>query len=105
MTNIETDLRDGVILIHLIERLTGNQIKAKYHTDPAHRIQKLDNMEVVINAMKEEGIQLVSASEWRALKCTGTSEILLNPLISRSSVANNYQLTRCYSRAQTATID
>ena len=64
MTNIEVDLRDGIILISLLEQLTGKQIKTKYHTQPAHRLQKLDNMEVVINAMKAEGIQLVSASEW-----------------------------------------
>ena len=63
MTNIETDLCDGVILIHLIERLTGTQTKAKYHAQPSHRLQKLDNMEVVINSMKAVGIQLVSASE------------------------------------------
>lgn len=63
VTNIETDLQDGVILIHLIERLTGRQINAKYHAQPTHRLQKLDNMEVVINAMKAEGIQLVSASK------------------------------------------
>ena len=63
VTNIETDLRDGLILIHLIERLTGNQIKTKYHAQPSHRIQKLDNMEVVISSMKTEGIHLVSASE------------------------------------------
>ena len=63
MANLETDLRDGVVLISLIERLTGRQIKTKYHAQPAHRLQKLDNMEVVINSMKAEGIQLVSASE------------------------------------------
>jgi hypothetical protein len=63
VTNLETDLRDGVVLISLIERLTGQPIKTKYHAQPAHRLQKLDNMEVVINSMKAEGIQLVSASE------------------------------------------
>lgn len=63
VTNIETDLRDGVILIHLIERLTGKPIYTKYHTHPAHRLQMLDNMEVVISTMKAEGIQLVSASK------------------------------------------
>ena len=63
VTNIETDLQDGLILINLLERLTGRQIKTKYHTQPSHRLQKLDNMKVVINTMEGEGMKLVSASE------------------------------------------
>ena len=77
MTNIETDLQDGVILISLIEHLTGQQIKAKYHAQPAHRLQKLDNMEVVISSMKAEGIQLVSASKLNNRKCSTNRAIVV----------------------------
>lgn len=63
VSNLREDIKDGVILINLIEILSGKLITRKYKKQTAHRLQQLDNMEVVMETIKEEGVKLVSTSE------------------------------------------
>ena len=52
------------MFIALIELLSGKTITKKYKKQTAHRIQQLDNMEIVLETLKEEGLRLISMSEY-----------------------------------------
>ena len=65
INDLENDLRDGLVLISLIEHLTEKPVTKKYQKAPSHRLQQLDNMEVVLEVLNEEGIKLVSTSEYK----------------------------------------
>jgi len=68
--NLEGDLCNGYVLIILIEILSGNPIKKKYTKNPTHRIQQLDNMKIVLDTLKEEGLKLVSMGKQRVIHCS-----------------------------------
>lgn len=61
--DISTDLRDGIVFIKLMEVLTGRSVVAKYFANPAHRLQQLNNMEIFLQMLKDEGIKLISTSK------------------------------------------
>lgn len=60
VNNLEKDLSDGLVLITLIEILSDKPFTKKYKKHTSHRIQQLDNMEVVLETLKEEGLRLIS---------------------------------------------
>lgn len=68
--DLENDLRDGIIMINLIEHLTGKPVTKKYQKAPSHRLQRLDNMGLVFEILSEEGIKLVSTSEFKSMNQT-----------------------------------
>ena len=43
----------------------------RYHKSPKMRVQQVENVEIALEVMKEEGIHVVSISEWR----TGSVDI------------------------------
>jgi len=50
--NLERDLSDGVVLVNLVEVLSGCRIR---HTrNPRFRAQKIDNNEMALRAMQKE---------------------------------------------------
>ena len=53
-----SDLEDGVQLLLLLEYLTG--IHLKYHKTPKSNPQKLENLQIALNFMGEEGIRLTN---------------------------------------------
>ena len=60
MYNLENDLSDGLLLIHLIQVLSGKKLP-KHNKKPTFRSQKLENVSVALNFLeKEEGIRLVN---------------------------------------------
>ena len=65
--DLSQDLSDGTVLVSLLEKLTSSKMRAKYHPSPTHRLQKLDNLRVVMEFCEEEGIHLVSISKSIAL--------------------------------------
>lgn len=51
--DIKEDLQDGLILIALMEILTGIKCKAKYHLQPAKDIHKIENCAIAIDFIKQ----------------------------------------------------
>ncbi|XP_076363643.1 filamin-A-like isoform X1 [Tachypleus tridentatus] len=60
ITSLETDLSDGIILISLIEVLSGMTLP-RYNKKPSFRSQKLENVSVVLRFLEEnEQIKIVN---------------------------------------------
>lgn len=55
--NIRSDLADGVVLIALVEYLSRKLIP-KYHKQPTQRIQKIENVSLVIRFLEKENVFL-----------------------------------------------
>ena len=56
--NLSTDLRDGLMLIRLLESLTKKKIKG-YTKNPKMPAHQLDNLDLAIKFMREEGLKLI----------------------------------------------
>jgi len=56
--DLSTDLSDGLMLIRLLENLTKKKIKG-YTKNPKMPAHKLDNLDLAINFMKNEGVKLI----------------------------------------------
>ena len=52
------DLKDGTVLIRLVETLTGKKIKG-HNKEPTLVAHKLDNLELAFKLMQNSGIKLV----------------------------------------------
>ncbi|GAM23535.1 hypothetical protein SAMD00019534_067100 [Acytostelium subglobosum LB1] len=61
ISNIQTDLADGVLLINLLEILSSKSI-GHYNKKAPLRIQKLENLNKVMQFLKNEGVKLVAIS-------------------------------------------
>ena len=56
--DISEDLRDGTLLIKLLENLTKKKIKG-YTKNPKIPAQKLVNLDLVLDFIKKEGVKLI----------------------------------------------
>ena len=56
--DLQKDLQDGLLLIHLLENLSKKKIR-KVEKDPKVTAQKLANLELAFKFMKEEEVKLV----------------------------------------------
>jgi len=54
LTNIKTDLSDGVRLIHFLELLSGKKVSQKYDDRPPTRIQKIQNLHIALVFLEKE---------------------------------------------------
>ena len=62
MEQLNTDLSNGVLLIMLLENLTGTKI-AKYNAAPKVAAQSLVNLDIAFQFLQKEGVKLVSIGE------------------------------------------
>jgi filamin len=51
--DIKHDLQDGLILIALMEILSGTKCTAKYHLQPSKEIHKIENCAIAIDFIKK----------------------------------------------------
>ena len=58
VTDLVDDLQDGIILIRLVETLTGKKIKG-HNKEPTLTAHRLDNLELAFKLMQTSGIKLV----------------------------------------------
>ena len=63
ISNLETDLSDGLRLIALIEVLSQKRM-SKHNKRPTFRSQKLENVSVALKFLEEEGIKIVNIGEF-----------------------------------------
>ncbi|KAI9862974.1 MAG: hypothetical protein M1813_004147 [Trichoglossum hirsutum] len=59
VTDLVTDLSDGVILIHLLEIL-GNESLGRYASKPKLRVQRFENVNKALDFIKSRGIQMTN---------------------------------------------
>mmetsp|Transcript_3193 Transcript_3193/g.5956 ORF Transcript_3193/g.5956 Transcript_3193/m.5956 type:complete len:312 (+) Transcript_3193:97-1032(+) len=57
--NLETDLKDGLKLINLIEVISGKKI-GKYNKHPVIIQQKMENLNIALNFLVKEGLKFVN---------------------------------------------
>lgn len=72
ISNLESDLSDGLRLIALIEVLSQKRMP-KYNKRPTFRSQKLENVSVALKFLEDEGIKIVNI---------GKSEIFLKIILT-----------------------
>lgn len=64
ISNIQTDLDDGVRLLNFLELLSGKKVHQKYDPKPHSRIQKISNLHIAITFHdKELGIKSNASAE------------------------------------------
>lgn len=59
ITDLQTDFSDGVLLCLLMEVLSGKQMKTKCKPGVTNRLQKVQNINISLQFIAEEGIKLV----------------------------------------------
>lgn len=63
LSNLETDLCDGLRLIALIEVLSQKRLP-KHNKRPQFRSQKLENVSVALKFLDDEGIKIVNIGKY-----------------------------------------
>lgn len=61
--NLETDLSDGLLLIALIEILSGRPM-SKHNKRPLFRSQKLENVSVALKFLEKEGLKIINIGKF-----------------------------------------
>lgn len=59
--NLDEDLKDGVLLINLVEVLTGKSV-GKYTRIPKLKVQKINNINLALDAIRSSRSTTVTAS-------------------------------------------
>jgi len=59
INNLSTDLDTGILLINLLEQISGKQVAANYNKTPKMRVQKIENVNFALQFLTKEGIKLV----------------------------------------------
>jgi len=59
INNLSTDLDTGVLLINLLEQISGKPVAANYSKAPKMRVQKIENVNFSLQFLTKEGIKLV----------------------------------------------
>lgn len=59
INDLVKDLSDGVMLIHLLEVL-GNESLGRYAAKPKLRVQRFENVNIALDAIKRRGIQMTN---------------------------------------------
>lgn len=57
--SLEADFHDGILMINLLEEISNKQVAARYNKQPKIRAQKLENLSLAFNFLKQENIKLV----------------------------------------------
>jgi len=57
--DLEEDFKDGILLIELLEQLSGDTLP-KYNKRPKLRIQRLENINLGLEYLKDKGVKLVN---------------------------------------------
>ena len=62
VNSLENDLKDGIVLIKLAQRLTGKETKQKYSLSPKSIHQKRDNLRVGLELLRKNGFSKEASS-------------------------------------------
>jgi len=59
ITDLSKDLDTGIMLLNLLEQISGKTVAATYNKNPKMRVQKIENVNFSLNFLTKEGIKLV----------------------------------------------
>ena len=59
VTDLKTDFVDGLLLIKLVETLSGKEVE-RYNKKPVFRSQKLENVNIALSFLESNGVTLVN---------------------------------------------
>mmetsp|Transcript_788 Transcript_788/g.1112 ORF Transcript_788/g.1112 Transcript_788/m.1112 type:complete len:673 (+) Transcript_788:14-2032(+) len=62
LRDLRSDLRDGIVLFHLVEVLSGFSIPGDLCLKPVHKIQAIGNLNMVFDALRNIGVKIVKVS-------------------------------------------
>ena len=60
MSDLQTDLRDGLVLVELIESIASPRKVGRYNRRPAIKPQMIENLATVLNFLEREQIKIVN---------------------------------------------
>lgn len=60
ITSLATDLKDGLLLIELLEKLAAPKTVGKYNKTPKIKAQCVENIATALRFVSEQGIKLVN---------------------------------------------
>ena len=91
ITNLETDLCDGLFLIRLVEKLQQRMCAGKVYSESPSELQKLMNVQMVLDALREDGVKLVNiGAKWVFSPTSACLQVVttLSAVISSSFLAS-----------------
>jgi len=59
VTDLSKDLDTGIVLLNLLEQISGKQVATTYNKNPKMKIQKVENVNASLQFLTKEGIKLV----------------------------------------------
>lgn len=72
--DLSVDLADGTLLIRLLENLTSKKFK-RYEKNPTITAQKMVNLDIIFNFIREEGIKLIGIGSHNVFQ--GNNKLIL----------------------------
>lgn len=66
---MQTDLRDGLVLIDLLEKLAAPNKIGRYNPNPTQKVQMIENLGCALRFIYSQGIKLVNIGEWLLHRC------------------------------------
>ena len=57
--SVKTDLSDGVMLLHLLESISGDSV-GKFNSSPKMKIHKIENLNKALKFIADHGVKLAS---------------------------------------------
>jgi len=59
VNDLSTDLDTGLLLLNLLEQISGDQVATTYNKSPKMRVQKIENVNFSLQFLTKKGIKLV----------------------------------------------
>jgi len=59
VNDLTKDLASGILLINLLEQISGKQVVNNYAKNPKLRVQQIENVNFCLEFLKKEGIKIV----------------------------------------------
>jgi hypothetical protein len=59
ITDLSTELESGLVLLNLLEQISGKVVATNYNKQPKMRVQKVENVNFSLQFLTKEGIKLV----------------------------------------------
>src|SRR5688572_12296531 len=59
ISDLSTELESGIVLLNLLEQISGKVVATNYNKQPKMRVQKVENVNFSLQFLTKEGIKLV----------------------------------------------
>jgi hypothetical protein len=66
IANLSTDLDTGLLLLNLLEQISGKTVATNYNKAPKMRVQKIENVNFSLTFLTQEGMMTMG---WDEMRC------------------------------------